>query len=137
MISGAETDAQAAAAGYTFGGEGGGGLLTSDTSALVTITGGAGNSFYDLSSLSLAAATNANALFDGGHGTHGNSEIAFNNYVVANATANVAGLGGQYLAYPSARRHRRSRRQRRRHQLQGGVIDMADFSGPGAAQHGL
>ena len=137
VISGAETDAQAAAAGYTFGGEGGGGLLTSDTSALVTITGGAGNSFYDLSSLSLAAATNANALFDGGHGTHGNSEIAFSNYVVANATPTSLGLavnishiqvlddtGGLVVNGVATN-------------LQGGVIDMADFSGNGGSITGL
>ena len=137
VISGAETDAQAAAAGYSFGGEGGGGLLTSDTSALVTITGGAGNSFYDLSSLSLAAATNANALFDGGHGTHGNSEIAFNNYVVANATATGLGFvvnishiqvlddtGGLVV-------------KRRRHRPAGRLHRHGRLPRPGAAQHGL
>ena len=129
VISGAETDAQAMAAGYNFGGEGGGGLLTSDTSALVTITGGAGNSFYDLSSLSLAAATNAKALFDGGHGTTGNSEIAFNNSVVANATATATGFvvnishiqvlddtGGPIDLASGLT-------------SQGGFIDMADFPG--------
>lgn len=41
---------------YEFGYWEGGGLLTSDTTALMSIVGGTGNSFYDLSSLTLAAA---------------------------------------------------------------------------------
>jgi hypothetical protein len=57
----------------------GGGLLASDTAALTSIVGGAGNSFYDLSSLTPAAAHAGS--FDGGHSTAGNSEIAFNNAV--------------------------------------------------------
>jgi hypothetical protein len=93
VLTGAETDAQAG--GWT---SYGGGLLTSDTSALVTIAGGAGNSFYDLSSLSVAAATNTKASFDGGHGTGANSEIAFSNYVVA--TANVTTVPGGVTLNP-------------------------------------
>ena len=84
VLTGAEIDAQAG--GWT---SLGGGLLTSDTTALETITGGAGNSFYDLSSLTLAGiqAFKGAESYDGGHGTGANSEIAFNNYVVANASA--------------------------------------------------
>lgn len=86
VLTGAETDAQL---NYSSGSWYGGGLLTSDTTALETIKGGAGNSFYDLSSLTLAGiqAFNGAESYDGGHGTKANSEIAFNNYVVANATA--------------------------------------------------
>jgi len=58
----------------------GGGLLASDTAALIQIFGGSGNSFYDLSSLTPAAAHVALG-FDGGHSTLGNSEVSFNNAV--------------------------------------------------------
>ena len=58
---------------------GGGGLLASDTAALTAIIGGAGNSFYDLTSLTAAAAHAGS--WDGGHSTAGNSEIAFNDTV--------------------------------------------------------
>ena len=87
----------------------GGGLLTSDTTALETIKGGTGNSFYDLSSLTLAGiqAFKGAESYDGGHGTRGNSEIAFNNFVVANASATSVGTDRQHLEYPGARRHRR------------------------------
>ena len=61
----------------------GGGLLASDTAALTSIVGGAGNSFYDLSSLTPAAAHAG--TWDGGHSTAGNSEIAFNNLVITTA----------------------------------------------------
>jgi hypothetical protein len=59
----------------------GGGLLTfvGTGTAGVTITGGSGNSFYDLSSFTATAAHNSS--IDGGHGTNGNSEVAFNNGV--------------------------------------------------------
>ena len=59
---------------------GGGGLLAADTTALTSIVGGAGNSFYDLTSLTAAAAHAGS--WDGGHSTAGNSEIAFNNTVL-------------------------------------------------------
>ena len=88
IITGAETDANIALReGLNFVHEGGGGLLTSDTSALVTISGGTGNSFYDLSSLTLAAAGNTAASFQGGSSHKGNSEVAFNNSVVASVTS--------------------------------------------------
>ena len=61
----------------------GGGLLASDTAALTSIAGGAGNSFYDLSSLTPAAAHAG--TWDGGHSTAGNSEIAFNNLAITTA----------------------------------------------------
>ncbi len=68
------------------------GLLTQDTSALTSIKGGTGNSFYDLSSLTLTAA-HAATLLQGGTGTKGNSEIAFNNSVIASvSTTNPNGL---------------------------------------------
>jgi hypothetical protein len=128
VLTGAEVDAQQGSGSFAALGQsskfGGGGLLTSDTSALVTIKGGAGNSFYDLTSLTLTAAGNTAASFDGGHGTAGNSEIAFNNSVVANASiATLAGQAGtvvnishvQVLDDASA--------------SQGGVIQMNDFAG--------
>ena len=92
IITGAETDANIALAeDVNFVQDGGGGLLTSDTSALVTIKGGAGNSFYDLSSLTLAAA--GAASIQGGTSTKGNSEVAFNNSVVASvSTTNPNGV---------------------------------------------
>jgi hypothetical protein len=138
IITGAETDANIALTEPSSGGfvgDGGGGLLTSDTSALVTIKGGTGNSFYDLSSLTLAAAGNTAASFQGGTSTKGNSEIAFNNSVVANATANQIGTNvnisniqvlddtgnpvtaAQILANAAAIWNG-----------QGGVINMADFA---------
>ena len=61
----------------------GGGLLASDIAALTSIAGGAGNSFYDLSSLTPAAAHAG--TWDGGHSTAGNSEIAFNNLAITTA----------------------------------------------------
>ena len=92
----------------------GGGLLTDDTSALTTIDGGTGNSFYDLTSLTLAAASNPAALFDGGHSTKGDSEIAFNNDVLTGGmTVNISHI--QVLDDASCQ--------------QGGTIDMADFPG--------
>jgi hypothetical protein len=61
----------------------GGGLLASDTGALTAILGGAGNSFYDLSSLTPPTPTTTTVVtIDGGHGTAGNSEVAFNNAVM-------------------------------------------------------
>jgi hypothetical protein len=78
----------------------GGGLLASDTAALITIAGGAGNSFYDLSSLTPAAATNPLASFDGGHGTAGNSEMSFNNAVFTGNGSFTGNLGGGTLAVP-------------------------------------
>ena len=88
VLTGAETDAQLGSLAFSQSSSElgiGGGLLTSDTSSLVTIKGGAGNSFYDLSSLTLADA--GNASIDGGHNTKGNSEVAFNNSVVASVSA--------------------------------------------------
>ena len=126
VLTGAEVDAQAG--GWT---SLGGGLLTSDTTALETITGGAGNSFYDLSSLTLAGiqAFKGAESYDGGHGTGANSEIAFNNYVVANASATNVGTtvnishiqvlddtGGLVLSNGTVTDD------------QGGVINMADFA---------
>ena len=95
-LTGAETTAQEGPYSYSYGF---GGLLT-DTGANshtaswtsgLTILGGGGNSFYDLSGMGLTAAHLSN--IDGGHGTTfntqlgsgGNSEVAFNNSVVANA----------------------------------------------------
>jgi hypothetical protein len=132
VLTGAETDAQAG--GWT---SLGGGLLTSDTSALVTIAGGAGNSFYDLSSLTFAAATNTKASFDGGHGTGANSEIAFNNSVVANAS--LTNLNGTVVnisniqvlddtGYLPKGVTTFDATQGDSNSLQGGVINMADFN---------
>jgi hypothetical protein len=94
VLTGAEVDVAQGSDSFATQGQNqshffGGGLLTSDTTALKTIAGGAGNSFYDLSSLTLAGiqAFNGAESYDGGHGTKANSEIAFNNGVVANATA--------------------------------------------------
>ncbi len=137
IITGAETDAQIALTeGYGFVADGGGGLLTSDTSALVSIKGGTGNSFYDLSSLTLAAA--GAASIQGGTSTKGNSEVAFNNSVVANATTKSIGTNinisniqvlddtgnpvtaAQILATPPSIWNG-----------QGGIINMANFAGLG------
>ena len=60
----------------------GGGLLSSDTSMLTTIIGGAGNSFYDLSSLIFTPTYAATWNFQGGSSHAGNSEIAFSNQVM-------------------------------------------------------
>ncbi len=131
VLTGAETDAQAG--GWT---SLGGGLLTSDTSALVTIAGGAGNSFYDLSSLTFAAATNTKASFDGGHGTGANSEVAFNNSVVANAS--LTNLNGTVVNISNIQvlddtgylktGTTFNATQGASNSLQGGVINMADFN---------
>jgi len=109
-LTGAEATAAIGGASY-FLSQGAGGLLTdvglsgtaSYTSGL-TIMGGSGNSFYDLSSMTLTAAHLSS--IDGGHGTTttlqppvlnpaplpGNSEVAFNNSVIANASSsNYAG----------------------------------------------
>jgi hypothetical protein len=90
VLTGAEVDSQLSGYNSYYHG---GGLLTSDTTALKTIVGGAGNSFYDLSSLTLAGiqAFNGTESYDGGHGATANSEIAFNNGVVASATATATG----------------------------------------------
>ncbi len=113
---------------------GGGGLLASDTTALVSILGGAGNSFYDLSSLTPAAAHAA--TIDGGHGTAGNSEVAFNNLVVTTAgtvtitniqvlddvssigaiTVPINNLGGTAILENGG-------------ESQGGIINMVNFAG--------
>ena len=54
----------------------------------LSIVGGAGNSFYDLSSLTPAQA--AAGSFEGGHSTAGNNEAAFNNAVfLANVPINI------------------------------------------------
>jgi hypothetical protein len=74
-----------AALAYVFQQNEGGGLLSSDTAALMSIVGGTGNSFYDLSSLTLAAAEAGS--FQGGTSTNGNSEISFNNYVMTEGGA--------------------------------------------------
>lgn len=57
----------------------GGGLLTANKSALKTIIGGTGNSFYDLSSLT----SGLSLQVAGGSSTGGNSEVAFSNAVIA------------------------------------------------------
>ena len=131
VITGAETDAQNG--GWT---SEGGGLLTSDTTALTSITGGAGNSFYDLSSLTLAAAHAATEI-QGGTSHNGNSEVAFNNSVVASvSTANPLGLTVNiqniqvlddtgYL--PTGATFNNV--QGESNTLQGGTINMADFAG--------
>jgi hypothetical protein len=90
----------------------GGGLLTMDTTALKTIVGGAGNSFYDLSSLTPATAQAAK--IDGGHSTGGNSEVAFNNDVMT-GTKPVSISHIQVLDDAS--------------DDQGGTIDMNNFVG--------
>ena len=51
-----------------------------DNPVEVTILGGQGNSFYDLTSFSPATAELSH--IDGGHGTGANSEVAFNNEVL-------------------------------------------------------
>jgi hypothetical protein len=95
-LTGAETTAQEGSSSSSFAF---GGLLTdtgtagtaSETAGL-KIVGGLGNSFYDLSGMNLTSAGNAATSIDGGHNTGGNSEVAFNNSVVANASAgNPAG----------------------------------------------
>jgi hypothetical protein len=113
---------------------GGGGLLASDTTALVSIVGGAGNSFYDLSSLTPAAATKA--VIDGGHGTAGNSEVAFNNAVMTSGlpvtitniqvlddvssigaiTVPINNIGGTAVLENDG-------------EAQGGIINMVNFAG--------
>ena len=110
-------------------------MLTSDTSALVTIKGGSGNSYYDLSSLTLAAAGNTKASFQGGTSTKGNSEIAFNNSVVANATkANLAGtvvnISNIQVLDDTGNPGTPSRPEfaRSSDHGQGGIINMADFA---------
>jgi hypothetical protein len=119
-LTGAEaTAAEGGSSG--FASHGFGGLLTDVGlgSTGLTITGGSGNSFYDLSSMTLAAA-HASSI-DGGHSTAGNSEVAFNNSVIANASAsNVAGTTVaishiQILDDASS--------------TQGGDINMNDFAG--------
>jgi hypothetical protein len=116
----------------------GGGLLASDTSALVTILGGNGNSFYDLSSLTPAAATNTAALFDGGHSTAGNSEISFNNQVFTSGSpVNISHVqilddvssissfdGGTGVLENGG-------------EAQGGIINMANFLGTANGATGL
>ena len=144
VITGAETDAQSG--GFSLS-NGGGGLLTSDTTQLKTIAGGQGNSFYDLSSLTLAGiqAFNGAESYDGGHGRGANSEIAFNNGVVANATivqasgstppsisstvVNISNI--QVLddtGYLAKGVTTFNAAQGASNSLQGGVIDMADFA---------
>jgi hypothetical protein len=88
------------------------GLLTADTTALKTIVGGTGNSFYDLSSLT--AATAQAASIDGGHSTKGNSEVAFNNDVLTGTKpVNITHISVLDDASD----------------IQGGTIDMNNFAG--------
>ena len=114
----------------------GGGLLASNTAALTSILGGAGNSFYDLSSLTAAAAHAGS--FDGGHGTSGNSEVAFNNAVATSGlsvnishiqildivsaitaiTVPINNVGGTAILSNNG-------------EAQGGVINLANFAGLG------
>ena len=87
-----------------------GGLL-SFLDSPITIEGGDGNSFYDLTSLSPESA--AASSIDGGHGTNGNSEVAFNNRVFTSGlvipTTNIQ-------VFDDA------------DDSQGGTIDLADFN---------
>jgi hypothetical protein len=66
--------------GLTGGSFAGGGLLADNLHGLMEILAGTGNSFYDLTSLTAAAAHAG--TFDGGHSTAGSSEVAFNNGVL-------------------------------------------------------
>ena len=125
-ITGAEVDAAEGSGSFAALGQssafGGGGLLTSDTSALTSITGGTGNSFYDLSSLTLKAA--AAGAWDGGHSTAGNSEVAFNNSVVASVS------GANPLGVPVTLTHISVLDDTGNASGdQGGTINMADFGG--------
>jgi hypothetical protein len=114
----------------------GGGLLASDTGALVSIAGGTGNSFYDLSSLTPAAA-HAATLFQGGSSTAGNSEIAFNNAVFTSGlTVNisnvqvlddVSSIGALSITTPGAGGGPAILENDG--EAQGGVIDMNNFAG--------
>ena len=61
------------------------GLLNSDTTALVTIEGGKGNSLYDLSSLTPATVNAAAFSIAGGSGA-GDSIVEFNNAAITGAT---------------------------------------------------
>ena len=62
------------------------GLLNSDTTALVTIEGGKGNSLYDLSSLTPATVNAAVFSIQGGSSTTGDSIVEFNNAAITGAT---------------------------------------------------
>ncbi len=112
-----------------------GGLLTetgwtgtaSYTSGL-KILGGGNNSFYDLTGMTLTAAALSN--IDGGHSTAGNSEVAFNNSVVANAS--VSNPAGTYINLSHIQILDDA------NPTQGGFINMADFLVvPGAYNTGL
>ncbi len=122
-LTGAEaTNAEGGSSGFESYGFGG--LLTdvglkgtdSYTSGL-TIEGGNGNSFYDLSSLTLTAAHLSK--IDGGHSTAGNSEVAFNNSVVANATGSIFGGESVELSHIQILDDASS--------TQGGAINLANF----------
>jgi hypothetical protein len=65
------------------------GLLNSNTSALLTIEGGKGNSLYDLTSLTAAAVNAAGFSIAGGSSTAGNSIVEFNNAAITGATGPV------------------------------------------------
>ena len=106
------------------------GLMTADTSALTSIKGGTGNSFYDLSSLTLTAA-HAATLLQGGTGTKGNSEIAFNNNVIASvSTTNPLGLS---VAISNVQILDDTGNTGSGINTQGGAINMADFAGTSSA----
>ena len=62
------------------------GLLNSDTTALVTIEGGKGNSLYDLSSLTPATVNAAAFSIAGGSSTANDSIVEFNNAAITGAT---------------------------------------------------
>ena len=95
-LTGAETDVQEQIDLAFFDGKGsshkdpfqvfgGGGLLTSVIGP-INVLGGSGNSMYDFSGLDSSGSDFlrifTTSRFDGGHGTNGNSEIAFNNNVL-------------------------------------------------------
>ncbi len=109
------------------------GLMTADTSALTSIKGGTGNSFYDLSSLTLTAA-HAATLLQGGTGTKGNSEIAFNNNVIASvSTANPLGLSVAISNIQILDDTGNTGSGSSGTNTQGGTINMADFAGTSSA----
>ena len=113
------------------------GLMTADTSALTSIKGGTGNSFYDLSSLTLTAA-HAATLLQGGTGSKGNSEIAFNNNVIASvSTTNPNGLSvaisNIQILDDTGNTGSGTSGSGSNTNTQGGTINMADFAGTSSA----
>jgi len=92
----------------------GAGLLALN-GAITSILGGTGNSLYDLSSSFYTdAAAHAATIIQGGTGTGGNSEVEFNNAVVAGGfTVNIQNIS---VLDDSS-------------DIQGGIINMSNFAG--------